>query len=193
MFRKMMIALLVLLQIAVPVGMAAYRPADEDVIREKGTRYTIALSAEGGLSYSSPSRVDAASDWRRITDREQASGRYAVLSTDGNGNVFVSSVSQKKPENGAYLLHSEADRIGSYFSFEVPPETLDILRKRFRQVYAYEDLYDDTIQVYLQYEFEALPDSPTLGVELFVYRGRAALGELLIDGKTAEEFIEENQ
>ena len=106
MFRKMMIALLVLLQIAVPVGMAAYRPADEDVIREKGTRYTIALSAEGGLSYSSPSRVDAASDWRRITDREQASGRYAVLSTDGNGNVFVSSVSQKKPENGAYLLRS---------------------------------------------------------------------------------------
>ena len=55
MFRKIMIAILVLLQIAVPVGMATYRPADEDVIREKGTRYELLL--QDNFSYRTSGTV----------------------------------------------------------------------------------------------------------------------------------------
>lgn len=188
MFRKITIALLVLLQLAVPAGMAAYRPADEDTVREKGTRYTLAVSARDGLSFSSPGTVYVSSEWLRAPEQEGLAGRYAVLSTDEDGNVFVSAVSSKKPEDGAYLLYAEAERIGSFFSIDAPPETLELLRKGFRQIYSYEDG-----DVFRSYEFEQKPDSPPLSVVLFVYRGHAALGELLIDGTSVRDYQTEDR
>ncbi|MBQ6020632.1 MAG: hypothetical protein IJL26_10715 [Clostridia bacterium] len=186
MFRKIMIALLVLLQIAFPVGMATYRPADEDVIREKGTRYV--LETQGGLSCRTSGSVNVFSSWLPLPDLYETQGRYALLETDPNGYARVEAFSQQKPVGDAYLLHTEANRIGEYFSIDVPPALIDALRREFRQTYTYD--YDES---FTEYELERKDGSPTLAAELYVYRGHAALGGLLVDGMTAEEYLSDLQ
>ena len=182
MSRRIMIALLVLLQLAFPVGMAMYRPADEDVIREKGTRYLLAL--QDRITCRTTGTVDASSSWLMNPDIYEAQGRYAILETDENGYAQIGSFSQKKPGDGAYLLRTEADRIGEYFSLDVPTDLIGELRKTFRQTYYWQ--YDGEFSEYM---LEKTDRSPTLAVEIYVCRGRAALGGLLIDGMSAEEYL----
>lgn len=164
------LAIIIFVQICVPVGLIIYHKIDSTLAETKGEKFRfhidyLSYSIEGKLFFD----VDTKTQW-------MWEHIYADIEIDEEGYAIF-NLSKEKPDSNYYIKSSQPKEF--YFPVtDIKTDTYDHLYSMtFNKDYSDYDYYTP-----LGYYKEAY-------LEAYVYKGRVGAPKIYIDGMEAEEFL----
>ena len=160
------LAIVIFIQICVPVGMIVYQKIDSNLARAKGEKFMFVIDR---LSYSHDGKlhfdINRRSEWKW----EDAFAEIEVAE-DGFANLILTD---DKPKSKYYIKSS------SPYTFEFPIDEID--------TDAYENIYSMELNKYYDYNEFGYYNEAYL--EAYVYKGRVDAVKIYIDGMEADEYL----
>ena len=160
------LAIVIFIQICVPVGMITYHKIDSNLAEAKGEKFRFVIDR---LSYSHEGKlyfvINSRSEWKW-------EDKYAEIEVAEDGFVNL-ILTDNKPEGNYYITSS------SEYNFEFPIDEID--------TEYYENIYSMELHRYYDYNEFGYYDEAYL--EAYVYKGRVGAPEIYIDGMEADEYL----
>lgn len=176
--RKAKVILIVIsIQLLVAVSLALINPVGDYIVRTKGTEYiflTEGVEIYGDyttfMELQCPIKMEFDKDRNDYYDKQ-----YAIIKTDKNGLSCISELSDNPPPKGDWLGTAKND----FHHFCWYSQKIDYnLFSKAEEIVAYSD--EKMWHVSDEYEI-------TLNVS--VYKGKAVMNEIQINGVEIEEFL----
>ena len=177
--RKAKPILIVLsVQLLIAVSLALINPVSDYIVRTKGTEYTFATEA-AGIYGDYEDFVEIQCPIKHSFDKEQAydyyDKQYAIIETDENGLSYISALTDNPPESGDWL-GTERDSFHHYNWYN---KRIDY------NLYRIAEGSTD----FLAAKISGLSDEYEITVSVFVYKGKAVVNEIMVNGVEIEEFL----
>lgn len=172
------ILILLSVQLLIAVSLALVNPISDYIVRTKGTEYTFATEA-AEIYGDYEDFVEIHCPVKHGFDKEKAydyyDRQYAIIEADENGLSYISALSDNPPESGVWL-GTEKD---SFHHYNWYYKRIDYnLYKRA------EESTD-----FLAAKMSGFSDEYEITVSVFVYKGKAVLNEIRVNGVAIEEFF----
>ncbi|MBQ8782816.1 MAG: hypothetical protein IJZ57_03490 [Clostridia bacterium] len=165
------------IQLLIAVSLALVNPISDYIVRTKGTEYTFAI--EGAEIYGDyttfvelqcPLKLGFDKDLDNYYDRQ-----YAIIETDESGLSYISALSDNPPEKGDWLGTPK----DSFHHFSWYNKKLDY------EIYREAEESTD----FFAAKLTGVSDEYEITVSVFVYKGKAVLNEIQVNGVEIEDFL----
>ncbi len=172
------VIILISIQFLIAIALTLINPVSDYIVRTKGTEY-IFLTDSVELYGDFSDYVELSCSIKIGFDKELVydyyAKQYAIIETDENGLSYISGVSDNQPREGAWL----GNKTDSFHHFTWHSKTIDY------------DLFSkaEEIAAYSDEKMWHISDEYEITLNISVYKGKAVLNKILIDGIEVEEFL----
>ena len=165
-------------QLLIAVLLTLVNPVGEYIVRTKGTEYTFATEAVE-IYGDYEDYVEIQCPIKHSFDKNQAydyyDRQYAIIEADENGLSYIAALSDNPPESGVWL-GTEKD---SFHQFNRYYKRIDY--NLYKKAEESADFFDTKVSGFSD-EYETT-------VSVYVYKGKAVLNEIRVNGVEIQEFF----
>lgn len=178
--RKAKTILIVLsIQLLIAVSLSLINPISDYIVRIKGSEYTFAteyVEHYGDFTDFVEIQCPIKHGFDKELTYDYYDKQYAIIETDENGLSYISELSDNPPEKGDWL-GTEKDHF-THFTWYSQKIDYELYEKKA------EELFVD-----FDWKSKRLSDGYEMTVNVSIYKGKAVLNEIRVNGIEIEEFL----